>query len=750
MVGDGETNLDLEGNSHNLENITGQLYHLPEPNGWPDAVWAISGTDELPVLRFQLPTPSPTASSTASITSSPSSTSTPSRTASRTMTDTPSRTPTRTRTRTPTTTGTTSNTPTGSTSCTSTGTPTETTTLTQTSTSTGTPTSTRTVTSTPTGTPTGTSSRSPTSTSTRTPSQTSTRTVTLTSTGTASETDSRTPTSTLSRTTSQTSTRRLTSTPTGTGSETSLRTVTPTSSRTPSETGTRTSTVTSTGAASETSTRTITLTLTATPSTTVTATLTQTPAKTTTSTASNTPTTTETRTSASTCTSSRTTTPTPSGTPSMTITGTSTTSLTSSPTGIRSGTVSSSISPTSSMTPSVSATISSTSSLGAVAGAESLSSGSSRSSGSRISSALRIFVPATLAVALAMLIMYLGYRRRRNEAEAKASSDPRAMYATQLGIPLESFKLMSSLEAGSGTLGHTSSVQPQGASLIAEKGHKQSMRQHPEGSQVYATDPVGEMKLAHINPLASGAQKSRAEQTESKSTKQIVADRFALKVGKTDRRNIKSYGVSGIQSGTESAVFSVGSMVAGAEGKVQNEARVVLVDPRAQSCTSSGSVRIVSTKAPKLECGQKNSSGAGKARLQVAVAADVDTTQLRRLDRARLKLRHWKARLLAEPPPLVQVETGATMTSAKDAEDTCKWPAHRSASGNYASTPSFSDAHIRRLEFSSSRPGASSLGGGLSRETKQHHQSQLRLEDAPLKKHFAPQIPRSKRSLSLY
>eukprot|EP01138_Halocafeteria_seosinensis_P012806 gb/GECG01013082.1/.p1 GENE.gb/GECG01013082.1/~~gb/GECG01013082.1/.p1 ORF type:complete len:169 (+),score=19.11 gb/GECG01013082.1/:1-507(+) len=117
------------------------------------------------------------------------------------------------------------------------------------------------------------------------------------------------------------------------------------------------------------------------------------------------------------------------------------------------------------MTPSGSATMSSTSSLGGVAGAESLSSGSTGSSGSRISSALRIFVPATLAVALAVLITYLGYRRRRNEAEAKASSDPRAMYATQLGIPLESLKLMSSLEAGSGTLGHMSSVQTQEASL---------------------------------------------------------------------------------------------------------------------------------------------------------------------------------------------------------------------------------------------------------------------------------------------
>lgn len=88
MVGDG-SNVNGGGNSPDINDILGQLYHVNDTLKWSDRVWATSGPEALPRLRFQLPTPSPTQSPTPSTTSSPTTTRTPSWTPTTSETPTP-------------------------------------------------------------------------------------------------------------------------------------------------------------------------------------------------------------------------------------------------------------------------------------------------------------------------------------------------------------------------------------------------------------------------------------------------------------------------------------------------------------------------------------------------------------------------------------------------------------------------------------------------------------------------------------
>ena len=60
MVGDDshlfiDGNHMVYGNSDDLHDIQGQLYHYMGVQKWDSGTWAPRGTDGLPVLRFQLP-----------------------------------------------------------------------------------------------------------------------------------------------------------------------------------------------------------------------------------------------------------------------------------------------------------------------------------------------------------------------------------------------------------------------------------------------------------------------------------------------------------------------------------------------------------------------------------------------------------------------------------------------------------------------------------------------------------------------
>ena len=189
-----------------------------------------------------LPTETPTATPTETLTPTPSAT--PSSTLTPTPTPTDTATSTLSCTPTPTSTSTHTPTPSNTPTCTPTDTSTSTATVTQTSTHTAT------LTNTPTHTPTCSSTSTPTATVTESPTPTFTPTETATPTSTASPIP--TPTATLTETATPTPTDTPTLTPTGTRTPTPTATSTPTLSPTPTETGTPTMTPTMTPTATPT------------------------------------------------------------------------------------------------------------------------------------------------------------------------------------------------------------------------------------------------------------------------------------------------------------------------------------------------------------------------------------------------------------------------------------------------------------------------------------------------------------------
>ena len=79
-----------------------------------------------------------------------------------------------------------------------------------------------------------------------------------------------------------------------------------------------------------------------------------------------------------------------------------------------------------------------------------------------------------------------------------------------------------------------------------------------------------------------------------------------------------------------------------------------LVEIKGIEPSKRGQVKIISSKEPNLES-IRSQSNTG-ARTQLALIKDIDTSNMGRIQRTTLKLRQWKAKMLAEPHPVVEVE----------------------------------------------------------------------------------------------
>eukprot|EP01138_Halocafeteria_seosinensis_P007981 gb/GECG01008154.1/.p1 GENE.gb/GECG01008154.1/~~gb/GECG01008154.1/.p1 ORF type:complete len:212 (+),score=19.99 gb/GECG01008154.1/:1-636(+) len=111
-------------------------------------------------------------------------------------------------------------------------------------------------------------------------------------------------------------------------------------------------------------------------------------------------------------------------------------------------------------------------------------------------------------------------------------------------------------------------------------------------------------------------------------------------------------------AGTEPAarVGQEGSIIhdPGIDHRTKLSAEVEFVD-LVNSSPESSTVKVTSVKAPRVESASgKESSSPSK---QVAIATNIDRAELRTVDKVLLRLREWKATLLAEPPPLVEIQT---------------------------------------------------------------------------------------------
>ena len=78
-------------------------------------------------------------------------------------------------------------------------------------------------------------------------------------------------------------------------------------------------------------------------------------------------------------------------------------------------------------------------------------------------------------------------------------------------------------------------------------------------------------------------------------------------------------------------------------------------------------VKILSAKQPDVNTARRNGSvSSGNRKIIIARISEVDTSQMGRIDRTIIKLRKWKAKLLAEPPPVVEVSVPAELGDEAD------------------------------------------------------------------------------------
>lgn len=103
---------------------------------------------------------------------------------------------------------------------------------------------------------------------------------------------------------------------------------------------------------------------------------------------------------------------------------------------------------------------------------------------------------------------------------------------------------------------------------------------------------------------------------------------------------------------------------------------------------------------------------------------NLDTSNMKHLEFAKLKLRQLKSKLLAEPPPLVEVEFKSLELNG--------------ASSNESATGTGSQSAVSQLEFA--KKDVQNTRNFLSEEAKQQYRRKAGISHAA-KKEFAPSLP---------
>ena len=465
------------------------------------------------------------------------------------------------------------------------------------------------------------------------PSASSSPTSTSTSTSTRTQTSSSSPTPTKSST--QTSTGTPASSLSRTHTATSTASSTPTWSQTPSNSPTCTPSVSSTPSITPTASPSSTPSITRTPSFTQTVTITPSnsvsPTPTTTRTVSQTPsvTSSDTRTSTGTATSCSSSV----ATQTETVTASSTATETTSPSGTltvsctATASISSSKTPSSTLTPSLTSTASGTASITPTAKPELEDSGSTSGSSTVENLALN-FGSILGGISLLLLcLFYIVHKRRKNQSATKTSLTMLEQYLKQ-----------------------------QCSQIDCAVGDKSSM----------ARDDEGEIER---HPFPHGSSDLTTGHTKGNSGRRRFS---SVKVGgSTTGRNVNP-----LRATVVSELPSCG---------MQN---IRIVESNAlKDSKGCSAVKVVSVKTPNLREASKKSE---TTKLQLARIEDIDTSGMKLIERSVLKLRKWKAFILAEAPPMVEVE------------------AENKAESGPSTNPLRRDSFIRRLAY------AKKVGGDRS------------------------------------
>ena len=92
------------------------------------------------------------------------------------------------------------------------------------------------------------------------------------------------------------------------------------------------------------------------------------------------------------------------------------------------------------------------------------------------------------------------------------------------------------------------------------------------------------------------------------------------------------------------------------ENEVGNSLPFSFIEMDKLDPSDASNVRIVSAKQPNFKnIGETSFVSLGESKIRIARASDVDPSQVDRLDRFIINFRVWKAKVFAEPPPVVEV-----------------------------------------------------------------------------------------------
>eukprot|EP01138_Halocafeteria_seosinensis_P001687 gb/GECG01001729.1/.p1 GENE.gb/GECG01001729.1/~~gb/GECG01001729.1/.p1 ORF type:complete len:576 (+),score=64.35 gb/GECG01001729.1/:1-1728(+) len=315
-------------------------------------------------------------------------------------------------------------------------------------------------------------------------------------------------------------------------------------------------------------------------------------------------------------------------------------------------------------------------------------------------------VPVAIALVLLVFVFFIAFKRKRNRYWLRQHGTTRSVYAQRLNISTESI-------TGDDSYGIGLHSRNTGTSNLAKLPYALRPAYTPPSSEVQElrSDNAPERIQSNVNPLVANAlQTALAKPGE----KRKLDDKFNLNRNTTPREQKLMYPMTSPYCGSEKV-----SQTAEIDSFYFSNERmptVKMVDIESLSTHAASTVRVVSGQSPRLRSGMKVNQNAPNVR--VAFAETVNTANMKVIDRMLLRGRVLKARLLAEPPPLVEVEL--------------------SNEENSESTGSTAPRH-HQLEFAMP---ASQIRKKLSHEAKEVNDAKRsRTRSRSVRKEFAPARP---------
>eukprot|EP01138_Halocafeteria_seosinensis_P009060 gb/GECG01009260.1/.p1 GENE.gb/GECG01009260.1/~~gb/GECG01009260.1/.p1 ORF type:complete len:1215 (+),score=111.19 gb/GECG01009260.1/:1-3645(+) len=238
---------------------------------------------------------------------------------------------------------------------------------------------------------------------------------------------------------------------------------------------------------------------------------------------------------------------------------------------------------------------------------------------------VKYVLPSAFAALLLISAGALSYIRRRNVDRSREFDDPLDIYAKGMKIPMQVLRVGSSKE--NVALGCSSHAR------------------HSDHAEHADVDTTG-------RGLANEGKAVSVAPTKKHSNPQIYRDCRSPSNQRRKATKARSHTCDGQDVQTCELTCSVNPLMDSPSPSQTTPLSVLEFSQKASP--REDSIKIVSTKAPNVREAVRRNDGRA---VKLASISNIKTGELRVPERAVLNLRQWKARLLAEPPPLVEIET---------------------------------------------------------------------------------------------